>query len=624
VQLVALLTLLALSAAAPALAADPSLAQVPPGQVGVSRLLLDPGVPGPLATTDLAVLVGNGGARPTAVTPFATDAVYTAIAFDASGSFRPHLPAAIASAKAFASALPPGGRTAVYTFGSQLSDLGEGSGSAVSGLLDHAQDAKAEKVTRLKGLVSEVVDAVAHRQTGQALRQVVVFTDAGEESEVFSLNELVADARQAGVLVHVVNFVGVGGRQDATRLDEMKALAERTGGTHLEGGAADINSALADVARAPERLVWVDVAYCAVTATTPFVQDTVQVEIRRGEAPFPSTGKVEFNQQVAGPATAACAPQASGVTPVTDVTDVTDAPSPTSGTPPSTSGTLPWWAYALAGIGLLGLLALLGTIAVATRKKAPLSANGAGTASHDNTVRSEPAAPTRPPSVSPETTEDKVVPPPPPDPTDPFANLPPETQLTVVSAEGGLLEPYYRLTKRETVFGASGEADVVLDMSRISGRHAKFELFSNGAVWVTDLDSRNGTFVDGRRLAPNERVRLPPGALIGLSQQVGVRLRQPSRDPLHPPAPAPNLSQAPPSPSASAFAGSAPAAPTAAAGPARKVAKTIFQTAEGAPVPGTVSNTPGGPAVKEPPASTPSGSRPRKSARTVYSPIDED
>lgn len=582
---------LALLAAAPAFAADPSLAQVPPGQGGHARLLLDPGVSGPLTAQDVVVLVGNGGARATGLTPFGNDPVYTAIAFDASGSFRAHLAESIAAAQVFAGALPPTSRTAVFTFGAQLSDLGEDPSAAVGPLIAEAQDAPIEKVTRLKGLVGEVVDRAAQRQPGPGLRQVIVFTDAGEESSVYRLDDLVANARQRGVQVHVVAFGGAGGRQVATRLDEMKALAERTGGAHLDGSALDLFNALTDVARAPDRLAWVDVDYCAVAAPTPFVRDTLQVEIRRGPAPHPSTGKVEFNQEVGGTAPEPC----RAAPPVGDPTVATQPPA--TAAPP---GGLPGWAFALAGLGLLGLLALLGLGALATRAKTgtpPPRALGPA-----------PAAP----SHSPGPTEDAVVLPAPPDPTDPFGALPPETQLTVTRADGGPLEPYYRLTTRETVFGASKDADVVINLPRISSRHAKFELFPNGAVWVTDLDSLNGTVVDGRRLAPHERVRLPPGAVVGLSQQLDVRLRQPSLEPVSSVGRSAEPAQAVAGPPAGDAAPGTPApagAPDAKAAPERKVAKTIFEGAGAVPV--------------SPPAPGASGA-PRKPARTLYSPADED
>jgi pSer/pThr/pTyr-binding forkhead associated (FHA) protein len=57
----------------------------------------------------------------------------------------------------------------------------------------------------------------------------------------------------------------------------------------------------------------------------------------------------------------------------------------------------------------------------------------------------------------------------------------------------------HRVTTPITVLGRGAEADVVVDDAGVSRRHA--ELHTDGArVWVVDLGSTNGTFVDGARV----------------------------------------------------------------------------------------------------------------------------
>ncbi len=57
----------------------------------------------------------------------------------------------------------------------------------------------------------------------------------------------------------------------------------------------------------------------------------------------------------------------------------------------------------------------------------------------------------------------------------------------------------YDVTTPITVLGRGAEADVVVDDAGVSRRHA--EVHMDGArVWVVDLGSTNGTFVDGTRV----------------------------------------------------------------------------------------------------------------------------
>ena len=65
----------------------------------------------------------------------------------------------------------------------------------------------------------------------------------------------------------------------------------------------------------------------------------------------------------------------------------------------------------------------------------------------------------------------------------------------------------YDVTKRRVVIGRSKECDVQLSDANVSRRHA--ELRQEGATyWIVDLDSTNGTEVNGRRL---KRAKLENG-----------------------------------------------------------------------------------------------------------------
>jgi pSer/pThr/pTyr-binding forkhead associated (FHA) protein len=60
-----------------------------------------------------------------------------------------------------------------------------------------------------------------------------------------------------------------------------------------------------------------------------------------------------------------------------------------------------------------------------------------------------------------------------------------------------------QITSNVTVLGRGVDADVVVDDAGVSRKHA--EIHTDGRqVWVVDLGSTNGTFVDGERVQTGE------------------------------------------------------------------------------------------------------------------------
>ena len=92
----------------------------------------------------------------------------------------------------------------------------------------------------------------------------------------------------------------------------------------------------------------------------------------------------------------------------------------------------------------------------------------------------------------------------------------------------------WRLYKRIMQVGASKDPadgnDITFELPKISGAHAKFQLYPSGDLWVTDLDSSNGTFVNGRRLTAGERTKLKPGDQIKLSNALTLEVVKPGFD----------------------------------------------------------------------------------------------
>lgn len=70
-------------------------------------------------------------------------------------------------------------------------------------------------------------------------------------------------------------------------------------------------------------------------------------------------------------------------------------------------------------------------------------------------------------------------------------------------------------------FGASLEG---IGWTNIGGLHCTVQL-GDGVVMVTDLDSRNGTFIDGARLTPQAPRPLAPGQRLRLAANREVELK---------------------------------------------------------------------------------------------------
>jgi predicted component of type VI protein secretion system len=95
-------------------------------------------------------------------------------------------------------------------------------------------------------------------------------------------------------------------------------------------------------------------------------------------------------------------------------------------------------------------------------------------------------------------------------PARPAAPAPPQSaQLDVVSSTS-LTEPVQ--IKGEAVVGRKSEGAEVLGLGDryMSSRHARFHV-SAGTLYVTDLDSKNRTFVNDRLIPPHQQIALAPG-----------------------------------------------------------------------------------------------------------------
>ncbi len=576
---------------APASAADNGLTVLaaPPASAGQMRLqveVTDPALQKELQAAGASpehfqVIVDNAGARVSAVRRMAEtrEGRYTVLAFDQSKSFSTYWPRAFGLAREYANALgarPRNHTVSVMTFGQgKRTHCEETSAPGLDRCLAKVERLGTRQlVTRLKFYIQEAVREAARQQplSRGGSREVIVFTDAGEESNALNLKKLASDARELGVRIHVVVFSGQGSRKGiAQRLDEMSQLAAGSGGRYIQVGDVDAGKALAGLVGSLEHLYWLDVAFCGVKPGQR--SDRLSVEALSGHTRTAWSDPVSFRQSAEGQATAACpGPVAPGPSPTPSGTASRpgtsgSAPQPEPGTgsrPAMATGApvseparqgFPWWLLLLIlGLGLLLLLALV--LLLSRRRSTPAPAP----------VQVAPPAPT------------PVAEPPRPEPApvapaewkDPFATLP-ETRLVVTRGPPGL-EPFYRVHKSSFTIGArAGEMDLAVDLPQLSGHHVTVQLFKAGNVFVKDENSTNGTFVDGRRLNPGERVQVRPGQSIRLSQQLELTLVQPGLQPVEPPAAGVPLVAAPPV---------APAAQSPAEAPRAK-ARTLYAPVKG-------------------------------------------
>ncbi|WP_158079889.1 FHA domain-containing protein [Archangium sp. Cb G35] len=633
--------LAALLVGAPAVAADNGLTVLaaPPASSGRMRLqveVTDPALQKELRSSGASpdrfrVAVDQAGAQVKAVDRMADSSrerSYTVLAFDQSKSFATSWPQAFDLAEAYADELGArsGNHTvAVMTFGkSKSTHCEETTAAGLRACLARVEGRGTDQpVTRLKFYIQEAVREAARKQPlpRGGSREVIVFTDAGEESPALKVKDLARDARERGVRIHVVVFSAKSaGKGIAQRLDEMSQLAEGSGGRYIQVGDVDARQAVTGLVGALENLYWLDVAFCGVKPGQ--TSDRLSVEALVGQTPTAWSAPIDFRQRAEGTATAACPgtvvmgpsqaqsgtsaqPGTSGSANPPGATPGTGSPtqpgtvtgSPGTGTQPGgalgtpggtqqpgggpgapgvsggPAGTpgadaapsgLPWWLIALLiALGLLLLIALLVLLARRRPEQAAAPAE-----KPVPPVAAQPAAP--PPAAEPPPAQPEPPPAAPAAWKDPFATLP-ETRLVVSKGPPGL-EPFYRVHKSTFTIGArQGEMDLAVNLPQLSGHHATVQLFKGGNVFVKDEHSTNGTFVDGRRLNPGERVQVRPGQIIRLSQHLELTLVQPGLQPAEPSSQVP-IAAAPPS---------VPATTPPSAEAPRPKARTLYAPARG-------------------------------------------
>lgn len=574
-------------------------------------------------------VVTNGDARVASASRVAEsgERVYTVLAFDRSGSFKRHWDEAFEHAEVMAAALPASGQHTVEVMAFHGQQWWHGTASTPSELKAILREVKAQgplgsrSETSLMSAIREGSKRAAENQPENGARQLIMFTDAGEEGTVFEPEETVKFLRDQGVPFHpIILKPGVSVRS----LDNMKKIAADSGGFYHHGPSeADMAAVMRGYATVAERLFWVELSFCGVHPPPGLIRfdDTVQIEVRGATGRQAFTDAVPFSQHAFGTALVAC-----GEPPSDD-----DASDDDDSSEPEGSGLADLWPWllGLGALALLGLLLLLLLLLFLRRGK------------RDEEPDPTPSRPTPPKKTMLETPPPVVPagaglgaggqvgggPPPPADDLNlnsgwinPLKERPlPDTRLYVEKGPTSLPQ-YLFVNKKPFVLGALvGEADHVIDLATISGKHASILLYPLGDVFVVD-HSQNGTFVDGQRIPKEKRVKVSPGQVIGLARVVELRLEQPgAKDGKAPPAgagaPRGQAHAAPSPPAGSPPAGGAPQPPPGPAPGPRPKSKTVYDPVGGA------SPTPG-PAPAAPHGGAPAKGRPK--SKTIYQPVKKD
>jgi diguanylate cyclase (GGDEF)-like protein len=95
-----------------------------------------------------------------------------------------------------------------------------------------------------------------------------------------------------------------------------------------------------------------------------------------------------------------------------------------------------------------------------------------------------------------------------------------DTPACLIMVRGGPKGHQYPLTQPEMILGRDPGVDIPITESSISRKHAKIFQHAAGKVTLEDLGSSNGTFINDKRMAPNQPTTLAKEDMIRFGQVI--------------------------------------------------------------------------------------------------------
>lgn len=94
-----------------------------------------------------------------------------------------------------------------------------------------------------------------------------------------------------------------------------------------------------------------------------------------------------------------------------------------------------------------------------------------------------------------------------------------EQEACLIIIRGSPQGHRYFLTQDEMTLGRDSAADITVSDQGISRKHAKFTK-ENGQVYITDLGSSNGTFINDKKIGPGEKTALEKEDMVKLGSSI--------------------------------------------------------------------------------------------------------
>jgi hypothetical protein len=500
---------------------------------------------------------------------------HTTVAIDHSLSFRKFATATDAILSHLSDRMQPEDSMSLLLFGYEKTEFPvRTTSSDFVADLDSAQAVAWDRHTRLLAHLEEAIQH-AGGQKPDGTRQVLLVTDGDEESSAYDKEQIIALARSLGVRVQTLIFKPsqAEGSGKLTGIDNLRVVSRQTGGAPFEYSGSRVSetataAAIADLdgwLDANRRMLAIDVIFRCLSRAS--LKNTVRVETPGGAARTAWSDNHPFTESPSEAMYASCEGTEIPDCPAWQSADLgegacaakvcaadTDCAPGTCDValalcvaPARAGAVFPSWLVWVVG-GAIALLLLL--LLLALRRAAREGHDDEPTLPSRPPV--EPPDPGAPPGPEPESESNPGLPPValPVAPAEALPDLP-EIHLRVSAGE--YRGRKYRLFKTSVQVGGDRKLpsnDHVFDITTVSGRHAEFQTFPSGDLWVRDLGSSNGTTVNGQRLSVGQKLQVRPGDQVGIGPDLLFVVERPGAASAPIGEPVPVLPPAPPPPSA--------------------------------------------------------------------------